>query len=124
MAGSQDAMIAWLNAQLVGIPLLAGYSPTRWQKGLNIMLEKVLGNFDVEQLWIILLFEVDCNFNNKWLGQAFMHQAELLTLPVDEQYGSRRHKDAITQCLNKCLWYNYVWYTKAPAALCSNDVKS
>jgi len=32
------------------------------------MLEKIPGNFNVEKLWIILLFKADFNANNKWLG--------------------------------------------------------
>jgi len=72
------------------------------------MLEKTPGNFEVECLHIILLFEVDCNQNNKWLGPAFMKEAELWDLLAVEQYGSRRNKDVIMQCLNKRLWYDYI----------------
>jgi len=107
MAGIQDTAIAQLNARLAAIPLVMGYLPECWQAGLNIMLEKVLGNFKVKLLCIILLFEVDCNFNTKWLGRAFMWQAEELYFLTEEQYGSRRYKDVIMQCLNKRLWHNY-----------------
>jgi len=86
---------------MAAIPALTGYSPSRWQHGLNVMLEKILGNFEVERLHIILLFKADCNQNNKWLGRTFMHKAECCGLLAVEQYGSRRNKDAITQCLNK-----------------------
>ncbi len=89
-----------------------------------MMLEKSPGNRDVERLRIILLFEADCNQNNKWLGRAFMREAEWWNLLADEQYGSQRNKDAITQCLNKRLWYDYIRYTCQPAALCLNDAKS
>ena len=88
------------------------------------MLEEIPGNFEVEFLHIILLFEVDCNQNNKWLGRAFMKEAECCGLLADEQYGSHRNKDAITQCLNKWLWYDYIRCTRQPAALCSNNAKS
>jgi len=53
-----------------------------------------------------------------------MQEAERCGLLVVEQYGSCQHKDAITQCLNKCLWYDYIRCTRQPAALCSNDAKS
>jgi len=36
--------------------------------GLNVMLEKQAGNFNVEKLLIILLFGGDFNQINKWLG--------------------------------------------------------
>jgi len=106
------------------IPARTGYSPSRWRHGLNVMLEKMPGNFEVERLCIILLFEADCNQNNKWLGRAFMREAERCGLLASEQYGSWWNKDAITQCLNKHLWYDYIQCTRQPAALCSNDAKS
>jgi len=68
MAGAKDEVIARFNAQLAMLPATMGYSPNHWQHGLNVMLEKILGNIKVEWLQIILLFEADCNQNNKWLG--------------------------------------------------------
>ena len=40
------------------------------------MLEKKPGNFRVDKLRAILLYEAD--FNNKFLGRAMMRKAELL----------------------------------------------
>jgi len=85
---------------------------------------KNIGNFEVGKLHNILLFKADCNSNNKWLGRAFMHKAELANALADKQYSSCCFKDAITQCLNKQLWYNYVCICKELAALCSNDAQS
>jgi len=65
---------------LVEIPLLTGYSPKRWHHGLNVLLEKLISNYEVEHLCIILLFTADANFNNKWQGRAAMAQAEQLAL--------------------------------------------
>jgi len=124
IAGTYDQQIAQFNAFMAAIPALTGYSPSRWWHGLNVMLEKIPGNFEVEWQQIILLFEADCNQNNKWLGRAFMKEAERCGLLADEQYGSRWNKDAITQCLNKRLWYDYIRCTRQLAALCSNDTKS
>jgi len=70
------------------------------------MLEKSLGNFNVEKLRIILLFEADFNSNNKWIGRAVMRNAEVLNLLAEEQYGSWKHKVAVLQCLNKGLFYD------------------
>jgi len=108
IAGMYDDRIAQFNAHMATIPARTGYSPSRWRHGLNVMLEKTPGNFDVEWLHIILLFEADCNQNNKWLGRAFMKEAERWKLLTAEQYGSRCNKDVITQCLNKRLWYDYI----------------
>jgi len=68
---------------------------------LNMMLEKTPGNIEVECLRIILLFEANCNHNNKWLRCTFMKVAEAANLMANKQYGSHRFKDAITHCLNK-----------------------
>jgi len=68
IAGTFNPDILLLNATMANIPLNTGYSPERWRKGLNVMLEKSPGNFNVEKLRIILLFEADFNANNKWLG--------------------------------------------------------
>jgi len=126
MAGAQDDLLACLNAQMAMIPAATGYSPNCWRHGLNVMLEKMPENIDVERLQIILLFEADCNQNNKWLGRVFMKISEsAMNLLAREQYGSFRYKDATTtQCLNKKLWYDYIQWERKPAALCSNNAKS
>jgi len=61
MAGTFNPDIAKLDAKMVDIPLISGYSPRRWCKGLNIMLQKQAGNLNVEKLRIIVLFKVDFN---------------------------------------------------------------
>jgi len=66
--GTFNPEILLINAKLADIPLQTGFSPACWKKGLNVMLEKVAGNINVEKLRIILLFEADFNYNNKWLG--------------------------------------------------------
>jgi len=92
--------------------------------GLNILLEKQAGNFNMEKLHIILLFEGDFNQNNKWLGQAVMFHAELKQQMAQEQYRSCKEKLAAIQCLNKWLLYNYACYAHEPLVVCSNDAKS
>jgi len=37
-------------------------------------------------------------------------QAENNNLIAPEQYNSWKAKVAIAQCINKCLWYNYVHF--------------
>jgi len=88
---------------------------------LNMMLEKPVGNDNVEKRRIIMLFEANFNHNNKWLGGATMWVAEKHKMIAPEQYGSRKLKSAGTQCLNKCLFYDLHCYSRTPAALCSND---
>jgi len=88
MARTFNPNIVLFNTTIADLPLKTGYSQCRWQEGLNVMLEKTSGNFNVEKLQIILLFEADFNSNNKLLGQAVMLMAKSLDLLEDEQYGS------------------------------------
>jgi len=64
IAGTINPIILVLNAMIANPPLLTGYSPKQWQYGLNIILEKTTGDFNVKKLCIILLFEADFNANN------------------------------------------------------------
>jgi len=124
MAGISSDTMTHINAMLADYPLLTGLMPDRWLCTLNVMLEKIPGNNLVEKLRIIMLFEGDFNNNNKWIGQAVMKYVEKNNRIAQEQYGSQKRKVAWTQCLNKCLFYNWIRTTKQPAALCSNNAKS
>jgi len=124
IVGTFNSEILLVNAKLADIPLQTGFSLAHWRKGLNVMLEKVSGNVNMEKLHIILLFEADFNYNNKWLGRVIMFNAESTGMMANEQYGSCKHKFAIVQCLNKTFFCDLVWFRWQPAALCSNDVKS
>jgi hypothetical protein len=53
-----------------------------------------------------------------------MFTAERLQLVAKEQYGSRKGKAAIEQCLNKRLTFDLARQLKRPLAMCSNDAKS
>jgi len=72
MAGTFNPNIAAMNATMAEMPITTGYTPERWKKGCNIMLQKQAGNLNVKKLRIIVLFEADDNMNNKWLGRAIM----------------------------------------------------
>jgi len=124
MVGTFNPEILVINMTLANIPLCSGFLYAQWKTGVNVMIEKTRGDFNMEKLQIILLFEVDFNFNNKWIGCAVMYRAEDAKLLAEEQYGSQKYKSAIYQCLNKQLFYDLVRFRKCPAALCSNDAKS
>jgi len=124
MADTFNPNIVLFNAMMAKLPMRTRYSPHCWREGLNVMLEKVPGNFNVEKLQIILLFEADFNANKKWLDQAVMINARTLELLANEQYGSCRNKAAMLQCLNKGLFYDLMRFWKQLAALCSNNAKS
>jgi len=123
-AGATDGVIAEFERTMTQIPYRTGYSPQRWQQGIDCMLEKKAGNFNVEKLRAILLFEPDFNQNNKRLGREMMYFAEDLDLLAKEQNGSRKGLRAISQCLNKRLTFDLLRQQRRAGALCSNDAKS
>jgi len=100
IAGTFNPKILVVNATLANIPLCTGFTYVRWKTGLNVMIEKMAGNFNVKKLCIILLFEADFNANNKWICCAVMYKAEQEHLLADEQFSS--HK--FTICFT--IWYD------------------
>jgi len=69
MAGMFNPNIAIMNATMADIPMLTGYTPARWKKGLNVMLQKQVGNINAEKLQIIILFKADFNMNKRGRGE-------------------------------------------------------
>jgi len=101
MVGMFNPIIAVFNARLANLGFTTGYSLKCWQTGLNVMLEKLAGNFNMEKLCIILLFEGDFNQNNKWLEWAVMFHTKTYQQMAPEQYGCCKEQSVNIQCLNK-----------------------
>jgi len=92
--------------------------------GLNVMLEKMAGNFNIEKLQIILLFEGDFNTTiNGWEEQSCSMQRSINKWPPSSMAVNKRNWQ-IRQCLNKWLLYEYAHYMHKPLAICSNNAKS
>jgi len=68
MAVCQDNNLTNLHTQLGDIPLMSGYSPARWQTGVNVMLPKKAGDFMATNMHTILLYDAEFNGLWKWLG--------------------------------------------------------
>ena len=123
-AATTSPELCHLDTIMATIPYQSGISPLRWQQGLDIMLQKQQGNFQVEKLRAILLFESDFNQNNKRFGRQLMYIAEKYNAMAMEQFGSRKNMSAIDQSLNKALTFDIWRQGRMPGALCSNDAKS
>ena len=68
ITGYLDHEIATIHTGLANIPYMSGYSPKRWQTGTNAIIQKETGNYKINRLRTILLYEADFNFNNKILA--------------------------------------------------------
>ena len=124
MAPAYDYFLGTIDAALAAIPAQTGYVPTRWLKGLNVMIPKKANNIRVTKLRTILLYEADFNQNNKLMARTFMKTAERHHLLAPEQYGSRKHHNAQDQALNKCLTFDILRQMRQRACLCACDLKS
>jgi hypothetical protein len=123
-AGTRNTLISSFEATMANVPFATGYSPERWRHGTDVELLKKPGNFRVDSLRTILLYEADFNQNNKLLGRRMMAHAERLGLLAPEQYGSRHSLSAIAHAVNKRLTFDLISQKKRPCILCSNDAKS
>ena len=86
---------------MANVPYLSGYSPSRWQFGIDVILLKKTGNHNIDRLRTILLYEADFNRMNKQVGRLMMQYGETHGVLAPEQYGSRKNRTAIECVLNK-----------------------
>ena len=70
------------------------------------MIGNSKGNYRVDKLHTILLYEADYNLMNKHVGRDMMNNAEKALILAKEQYGSRKRKASITHASNKRLTFD------------------
>jgi hypothetical protein len=119
----QDNFNVLVDTIFVRLPYQYGFSPARWRKGIDVMLEKKKGVYNIDKLRAILLYEADFNQNNKKLGRDMLALAEEYNAIAPEQFGSRKFLSAVDQSLNKALTFDIWRQNRTCAALCSNDAK-
>jgi hypothetical protein len=113
-----------LEVAILNIVIQTGYPLSQWRIGLNVMLLKKLGVYDVTSCRTIFLYEPDFNNLLKILGCRTMINTEKFQVLAPEQYGSHKSLTSIRQALNKVLTYNLICQRRIPLAMCSNDAKS
>lgn len=107
---------------MMSIPLLAGFSPTRWRVIVDVMLEKSIGDPKIQRLRIITLQESDFNQCNRLaISRPLMHKLEDLGLISNMQYGSRPNKLCKSATLNKQLTFEILRYKKETVVFIEND---
>ncbi len=85
---------------------------------------KKSGITQVDILWTIVLFQVDCNYTFKFIGWEMMCNADKYGLIAKEQYESRKKHCGTDHTLNKVLSSDLLRQLKQSGAICSNDAKS
>ena len=74
-AGARHRNIGWVHFHLSTLPMSSGYSPKRWQHGIDVMLLKSPEVYLLKKLRTIVLYEANFNYENKRLGRDAMKRA-------------------------------------------------
>ena len=64
-AGAMHKKLGWFNFVMAILPFSAGYVPSRWQQGTDVMLLKKNEVYLLDKLRTIVLYEADFNHKNK-----------------------------------------------------------
>jgi hypothetical protein len=128
MAAARDPTLAEIHRQLECLPLLTGAPPKTWYKAIDVMIEKKAGNFQVDKLRAICLFDCIANHGFKHLGKCMMTEAEAQQLVAKEQGGSRKGHWASYIGLEKTTLSADPWHsvpmTREPATTVVHSVNS
>ena len=122
-AGAMHKTLGWADFQMSMIPMVTGYSPSRWKTGTDVMLLKAPEVYFLDKLRTIVLYESDFNHENKRLGRDAMNLALQNKQIAQEQY-SRPGRSAQDNALSKRLVFDYFRLRKQPFGMCACDLKS
>jgi hypothetical protein len=107
---------------MMSLPFLHGFSPNRWAKVTDIMLEKEPGNARCHRLCILALFESDFNQAKCIIiGRRVTHHLEDTKMIPAMQFGSRPGRQCPSAVLSKVLQHDIIRLTKSTAAYIEND---
>jgi len=121
-AASHSYDIASLHSRFTQLVFMTGISLSRYQSGLQVILEKKPGAINIDLLRAILLMEADFNAAMKILvGHRMICNAiKSEAIPV-ECFGSRPGHTAIQVSLNRCLVADTARQQKSSLAVASVD---
>ena len=122
--GGEDDLLNDIDTLLRQLPYQFGFSPEAWQTITDVEILKKAGIYDVELMRTIQLMHAEFNMNNKKLGWDMMSFAESCQALSAEQFGSRKHHQAILAALNKRLTNDLLRQLRLAGGLCANDAKS
>ncbi len=101
---------------------MAGFSHPRWQKIIDIMLEKTPDDPKIHRLRIIALLESDFNQTNRMLiARPITWLLEDNDMIPEMQYGSRSGKLCQSAFFNKQLVFDITRYMKDTISVIEND---
>ena len=114
-----------MHAKKMSMPLMCGFTTSRWSHAVQFMLPKQPGCFDLNALRIIQLVEADLNMAAKIvMGRKLIHRIEDNNNMPAYQHGFRPNKTAIGIATLKRLSYDFLALTRQNAIIFNNDAKA
>ena len=98
-----------------------GYSLQRWQRSINVLIQKKNRSVLADKQRIIHLWEADANALFKILARQTTRLAERNNMFAPEQYGSRPKHSAAALSLAKRLTFDIARQRRQTMAICCND---
>jgi hypothetical protein len=123
-ASCSSKTLAPIDASWANYAYTTGCPPSRWERGVDLLIPKKKEDSRVENNRPICLFEVDCNQNHKRLGRELMKRAEANGGLAPEQYGSRKKHSSAEQALNKRLTFDILRQERRSAIDITIDLAS
>ena len=85
------------------LPVTVRFSPKEWEQITDLQILKRSGEFHVDKMRCVQLYDAENNMVNKYLGRMILAHAEKAKAICEDQYGSRKNHKAINACPNKEL---------------------
>eukprot|EP00957_Ditylum_brightwellii_P104210 7937134-Ditylum_brightwellii.AAC.1 len=99
-----DDSICIVHTIMMTLPLRFGFTPRRWQKAIDVMLEKDHGNPKINRLRIIVIVEGDMNLIMKIIwNKCLVLTAESSNFLSPVQFGNRKGKAYLDALLLKII---------------------
>ena len=108
-AASHHPLLGWIFHQKSEIPNLSGYSLRRHPKGTDVMLQKIEDSWDVINLRIIFLLDLEANNTYKCIRIEAIRSA-IEHVNIDTMKYTRPQRSDVLHRIHQRLLFDYQQY--------------
>eukprot|EP00957_Ditylum_brightwellii_P017976 1354292-Ditylum_brightwellii.AAC.1 len=117
-----NSSICIVHTIMMTLPFRFGFTPHRWQKAIDIMLEKDLADSKINRLRIIVIVEVDMNLIIKIIWNKHLaptSDSSNFLSPV--QFGNKKGKTSLDTLLLKIITMDCLRLFRLSGAVLNNN---